>query len=283
RTSNTDWLLDLMHRIHKVSADWVHTTPTLHNVNFAQGFREPAFYSLVANPLDPTLVQATYQRYEDLVNQYGQFPSGGVAGDEVCRPDHTDPRQGLETCGFAEFMHSFHMLMRVTGDGYWIDRCELIGFNSFPATLDPFVARGTHYITCPNSIQLDDVKKSVFSDDWFPLLAYKPGVHQYRCCPHNYGIGWPYYTEEAWLATYDGGLCASLYTACQVTALVGENTGTKITIIEQTNYPYEENIQFRLQLPASVQFKLYLRIPNWCDKAPTVSINGQVVFDRKNT
>ncbi|CAF1615563.1 unnamed protein product, partial [Adineta ricciae] len=25
----------------------------------------------------------------------------------------------------------------------------------------------------------------------------------------------------------------------------------------------------------------YLRIPNWCDKAPTVSINGQVVFDRK--
>ncbi|UJR18182.1 hypothetical protein I4U23_005082 [Adineta vaga] len=281
RTTDTDWLLDLMHRIHKVSVDWVHTIPTLHNVNFAQGFREPAFYSLVANPPDPTLVQATYERYQTLVNDYGQFPGGGVAGDEICRPGYADPRQGLETCGFAEFMHSFHMLMRVTGDGYWIDRCETIGFNSFPAAFDPFVARGTHYITCANSVQLDDHNKQDFCDNWFPLLAYKPGVHQYRCCTHNYGIGWPYYTEEAWLATYDGGLCASLYVPCQVTAFVGTNTETQITIIEETNYPFDENINFRLQLSISTQFKFYLRIPNWCNKAPTVSINGRIVFNQK--
>jgi len=283
RTTGTDWLLDLMHKIHLNSVDWVNTIPTLHNVNFAQGFREPAFYSLVANPSDPHLVQATYNNYQTVINQYGQFPGGGIAGDENCRAGYTDPRQGLETCGIVEFMHSFQMLSRVTGDGWWIDRCETLALNSLPAAFDPFLARGTHYITCPNCIQLDDQVKSQhqFADDWFALLAYKPGVHQYRCCAHNYGIGWPYYAEEAWLATYDGGLCASLYVSNQVTALVGENDGTQVTIIEETEYPFDETIQFRFQLRTSTQFKLYLRIPTWCQKAPTLILNGKTIFNQQ--
>ena len=31
------------------------------------------------------------------------------------------------------------------------------------------------------------------------------GIDNYRCCPHNYGMGWPYYVEEMWLATPDAG------------------------------------------------------------------------------
>ena len=283
RTTDTDWLLDLMHKIHANSANWVTNIPTLHNVNFAQGFREPAFYSLLVSPVDPNLMEATYKNYQTVVNQYGQFPGGGIAGDEVCRPGYTDPRQGLETCGIVEFMHSFQMLIRITGDGLWADRCENLGFNSLPAAFDPFVARGTHYITCPNSIQLDDQAKSdkQFCDDWFALLAYKPGVHQYRCCTHNHGIGWPYYCEEAWLATFDGGLCASLYVSCQVTALVGEGNGTQVTIVEDTNYPYDEDVQFQIQLPTPTQFKLYLRVPTWLKKAPRVLLNGNVLFNER--
>jgi hypothetical protein len=283
RTTDTDWLLDLIHKIHLNSPNWVTNIPTLHNVNFAQGFREPAFYSLVANPPDPNLMQATYDNYQTIVNEYGQFPGGGIAGDEVCRPGYTDPRQGLETCGIVEFMHTFQMLTRITGDSLWADRCETLGFNSLPAAFDPFLARATHYITCPNCIQLDDQPKSdkQFCDDWFALLAYKPGVHQYRCCTHNHGIGWPYYTEEAWLATYDGGLCASLYVTCQVTALVGAGEGTKVTIIEETHYPYDGDIQFRFQLPTSTQFKFYLRVPVWCQQAPTVLLNGTIIFNQK--
>ncbi|CAF4734890.1 unnamed protein product, partial [Rotaria magnacalcarata] len=79
------------------------------------------------------------------------------------------------------------------------------------------------------------------------MLAYKPGVHQYRCCTHNHGMGWPYYAEEAWLATYDGGLCASLYVSNQVTALVGPNDGTQVTIIEETDYPFDGTVKFRFQ------------------------------------
>ena len=45
------------------------------------------------------------------------------------------------------------------------------------------------------------------------MQAYLPGVDQYRCCPHNYGMGWPYFVEELWLATPDGGLAAAMYAA----------------------------------------------------------------------
>jgi DUF1680 family protein len=68
---------------------------------------------------------------------------------------------------------------------------------------------------------------------------------------------------------------------CQVTALVGADAGTKVTIIEETHYPYEEDIQFRFQLPTSTQFKFYLRVPVWCQQVPTVTLNGVVIFNQK--
>ena len=282
RTTGNDWLLDLIKTIHKNAANWTTGIPTWHNVNIAQGFREPALYSLVANPADPTLMQASYNDYATVMNQYGQFPGGGFAGDENCRTGFGDPRQGFETCGIVEFMHSFKILARITGDGEWVDRCETLAFNSLPAAFDPFLARGTHYITCANCIQLDDqVKTKQQFQNNFAMLAYKPGVHQYRCCPHNYGMGWPYYAEEAWLATYDGGICASLFVTSQVTALVGPGAGTMVTITEITDYPFDENIQFSIQLPAATQFKLYIRVPNWVEKAPTLSLNGKVIFNQK--
>jgi hypothetical protein len=92
RTTGTDWLLDLVHKIHTYSANWVTDTPTWHNVNFSQGFREPALYSLFVSPPDPSLVQASYDHYQMLINKYGQFAGGTFAGDENCRDGYGDPR-----------------------------------------------------------------------------------------------------------------------------------------------------------------------------------------------
>jgi hypothetical protein len=223
---------------------------------------------------DPALRAATYRNYDTVMDMYGQFPGGGFAGDENCRPHFTDPRQGFETCGFVEFMHSFELLTRITGDPAWADRCEEIAVNSLPAAFDP-AQKGTHYITSANSVQIDDIAKShgQFQNNW-AMQAYKPGVHQYRCCPHNYGMGWPYYAEELWLATYDSGLCASMYAASEVTAKVGD--GTTVTVTEDTGYPFEETVALRISTPRPVDFPLYLRIPRWCDR-PVLRVNGAAV------
>jgi len=54
-----------------------------------------------------------------------------------------------------------------------------------------------------------------------------------------------------------------------------------VTITEITDYPFDENIQFSIQLPAATQFKLYIRVPNWLEKAPILSLNGKVIFNQK--
>ncbi|MGH3374624.1 MAG: beta-L-arabinofuranosidase domain-containing protein [Actinoallomurus sp.] len=264
------WLLDLVRKIHAGSADYTNGIPTWHNVNLAQGFREPLQYGVLAG--DPALRAATYRDYDTVMGTYGQFPGGGFAGDENCRPHYGDPRQGFETCGFVEFMHSFELLTRITGDPVWADRCEEIAVNSLPAAFDPS-QKGTHYITGANSVQLDNVAKTHGQfQNTFAMQTYMPGIHQYRCCPHNYGMGWPYFAEELWLATYDGGLCASMYAASEVTAKVGAD-GVNVTVTEDTAYPFEETVRLRIAAPGPVDFPLYLRIPAWCDQ-PTLTVNG---------
>jgi len=263
------WLLDLARRIHENSVNYTDGVPTWHNVNLAQGIREPAEYGMQAR--DPKFLDATEKNYALITGTWGQFPGGGFAGDENIRKPYRDPRQGFETCGFVEFMHTFEMMTHLSGEPVWADRCEDIAFNSFPAALTPD-HKATHYITCANCVQLDNGKKGRQFDNRFPMLAYKPGIHDYRCCPHNLGMGWPYYAEELWLATGDRGLCASLYAASEVTAAVGD-AGAAATIIEETDYPFGETVTLRVSVPKPTSFPLYLRIPRWCADA-ALAVNG---------
>lgn len=265
------WLLDLVRKIHQYSANWMGSSlPTLHNVNLSQGFREPALYGMLAGGAQ--YKNATYQNYATIMNTYGQFPGGGFAGDENARPGFGDPRQGFETCGIVEYMQSHEILTRITGDPIWADRAEDLAFNSLPAALDP-QGKALHYITSANSIQLDNVAKTEgqFDNNW-AMQAYLQGVDQYRCCPHNYGQGWPFFTEESWLATPDNGLCAALYAPTTVTANVGD--GTSVTFTEDTSYPFSNTITLTLSTPESLAFPLYLRIPGWCAN-PVLQVNGQ--------
>ncbi|WP_232828370.1 beta-L-arabinofuranosidase domain-containing protein [Kribbella monticola] len=264
------WLLDLVHKMHAGSADYTDGIPTWHNVNLAQGFREPLQYGLLAR--DEKYRAATYRNYSTIMGLYGQFPGGGFAGDENSRPGFGDPRQGFETCGIVELMHTFELLTRFTGDTDWTDRCEELAFNSLPASYDPR-QQVMHYITCANSVQLDDTVKHGQFQNGFAMQAYKYGVHQYRCCPHNYGMGWPYYAQELWLATTDNGLAASMYAASKVTAKVGPGSGTEVSVVQETEYPFDETITFTVQAPHSTRFPLYLRIPGWASEV-SVSINS---------
>jgi hypothetical protein len=266
------FLLDLADTMHSNSANWLNNLPTPHNVNLAQGFREPAVYAQRSG--QSAMTQDSYDNYGSIMNTYGQYPGGGFAGDENCRPGYTDPRQGYETCGIVELMASHELLNRLTGDPVWADRCEQLAFNILPASMDPW-GKGVHYITSANSIDLSNTPKThgQFSNT-FAMQAYMPGVDQYRCCPHNYGMGWPYFTEELWVATPDDGLCAAMYAPCSVTAKVAG--GTSVTIAENTGYPFTDTITLTLSLGAPTAFPLYLRVPGWCS-APSIAVNGQRV------
>jgi Beta-L-arabinofuranosidase, GH127 len=264
------WLLDLAKRIHENMQDWTTGVHDWHNVNLAQGFREPGVYYQQAK--QEKFLSAAENNYQTIIGLYGQFPGGGFAGDENCRPGYTDPRQGFETCGMVEFMHSFEMLTKISGNPLWADRCEDMAVNSLPASLTPDL-KGLHYLTCANQVQLDKGNKAPEIQNGGTMFSYSP-FERYRCCQHNVSHGWPYYAEELWLATADRGLCASLYAASEVTAKVG--TGTTVKVVEETDYPFGDTVTFKMSVAQAAKFPLYLRIPRWCGGA-SLKVNGEAV------
>ncbi|HXU78720.1 MAG TPA: beta-L-arabinofuranosidase domain-containing protein, partial [Methylomirabilota bacterium] len=266
RTGETRWL-DLAKRMHEHMQDWTTGVHDWHNVNIAQGFREPGIYFQLSR--DPRLLGAAEHNHQTVLDLYGQFPGGGFGGDENCRPGYTDPRQGFETCGIVEFMHSFELLTRVSANPLWADRCEELAFNSLPAALTPNL-KALHYLTCANQVQLDRSNKAPGIQNSGTMFSYSP-LEVYRCCQHNVSHGWPFYAEELWLATPDRGLCASLYSACDVSARAGD--GSPIKISEKTDYPFSETISFQISVDHPVSFPLYLRVPQWCEN-PSLQING---------
>lgn len=264
------WLLELARKIHENMPAWHKDVVNWHNVNIAQGFRAGAIAWMFTH--DPAHLDSAERNWQKVMQTYGQFPGGGFVGDENVRPGYIDPRGGIETCGIVEFMHSYQMLVRITGDAVWADRCEEIAFNSFPAALTPD-ARALHYITCANQVQLDRHNKAPGIQNSGTMFSYSP-YEVYRCCQHNVSHGWPYYAEELWLATPDDGLAANLYAPCEVRARVG--SGTTVHLRVQTDYPFDQTVRIRLVTPDSVRFPLYLRVPDWCEN-PGLRLNGKPV------
>jgi DUF1680 family protein len=85
---------------------------------------------------------------------------------------------------------------------------------------------------------------------------------------------WPWFVENLWQASADGGLVAWMYAGSTVTAMVGDNS--KVTIAEETDYPFTGEIQLRMQTESPVEFPLYLRVPRWC-LGMVISVNGEPI------
>ena len=111
-----EWLLDLATKIHRNTANWMRQSslPNWHNVNIAQCFREPATYFMQTG--DSAHLYHTYKNHDLIRRTFGQVPGGMFGSDENARMGYIDPRQGTETCGFAEQMTSDGILVRITGD-----------------------------------------------------------------------------------------------------------------------------------------------------------------------
>ena len=268
------FLLDLMKKIHRCTANWMQDTslPNWHNVNVAECFREPATYSLL--PGEEKALQNTYNNYRLIRRIYGQVPGGMFGSDENCRHGYIDPRQGTETCGFVEQMLSDEILMAQTGDVMWAANLEDVAFNSLPASMTEDL-KALRYLTCPNMVQSDSRNHHPGVDNRGPFFSMNP--FSSRCCQHNHAMGWPYYAQNLVLASADGGAALLTYSDCQAALLV--NGGKKVTIDEQTRYPFDEDVLLTiggLGKKQTATFPLYLRIPAWAGDAH-VQVNGQSV------
>jgi hypothetical protein len=275
-----NFLLDLGRRVFERTSDWM--SPILsperdgnwvessfyHGVNIAMGIREPAVFFQQSK--DRRHLEAVERNYRQLMETYGQQPGGMFGADENIRPGRSDPRQGAETCTMVELMASFESLLRITGDPVWADRAEEVAFNSLPASMTPDL-KGLHYLTAANLISCDSTGEHDFQNAG-TLVSFDPW--SYRCCQHNVAFGWPYFAENLWLATADNGLAAVLYAPSSVTATAGD--GARVGVVEETDYPFDEQATFTVSADRPVEFPLYLRIPGWAAGA-RIEVNGRRV------
>jgi len=263
------WLLDLAEKTHRHTARWDQGVIDWHNVNIAQGFREPAQWWVQSHLQSD--YDAAERNWQEVRRLYGQVPGGMFGADENAREGFDDPRQAIETCGIVEEMLSDEILIALTGEMVWADRCENVAFNMLPAAFTADMG-ALRYLTAPNQPVSDAQNHSPGIQNGGAMFLMSP--HRHRCCQHNAGHGWPYYAQHLWYATPDNGLAAVLYSECTVTAKVGKDA--TVTIDEQTDYPFGETVRLEISLDAPTRFPLSLRIPGWCTDAK-ISVNGQPV------
>lgn len=273
-----DFLLELGDIVTEQTTDWTNSFAegdmlnslfSVHCVNLAQGMKQPLIRYQATK--DTKHIDAVNKAYDDLKRAHG-WPNGLYGADELLH--YGNPTHGSELCTAVELMFSLEKMIEITGNVSWADWLERITFNALPTQVtDDFDAR--QYYQQLNQVEVSKHSRNFVTsyngtDQLFGLLT------GYPCCTSNLHQGWPKFTKHLWYASEDNGLAALVYSPNSVTAKVG--SGVTVSIQEKTNYPFEEDITFELNIVDDaevVEFPLHLRIPEWCEMA-TIKINNEV-------
>jgi len=270
-----EFLLELGDLIHSQTYEWkevfedgrianLNPVAHLHTVNLAMGLKAPVIY--YQKNQDEQSIRSVKEGLADLKNVHG-FVSGLFGADENLHGNN--PTQGTEFCTVVEMMYSFEQIARITGDTYFADYLEKVAFNALPSQHDDhFETR--QYFQQANQVKISHEVRNFYNDANAQLCF---GVLTgYPCCTTNMHQGWPKLVQNLWYATQDNGLAAMIYSSNEVTAKVGD--GTEIKIIEETDYPFKEEVNFTIQSPNDIEFPFEFRIPGWADTA-SIQINGE--------
>lgn len=280
-----DFLLELADLLHSQTFNWTdiflnqnHLSRqySLHCVNLGQGMKEPVVYYQRSG--DNNCLRAVEKAYSDMRSTIG-LPTGLWAGDELLR--FGEPTQGSELCTAVEAMFSLESMLEITGSVQWADKLERVAYNALPTqTNDDYTAR--QYYQQTNQVEVTKKWRNFCTphDDTDVLFGTLSG---YACCLCNMHQGWPKLTQNLWYASRDGGLAALVYAPNKVSTTLPD--GTALTVSEQTDYPFGEDVNFTVSFAGKKQkeavFPLHLRIPSWCNEAK-IKINGEPIDIKAN-
>ena len=256
---NRDWVMQAA--ANQTDEHWM----SRHAVNIGMALKSPAINYQRSG--DSLYLKQLKTGWNDLMLLHG-LPMGIFSGDEDLHGN--DPTQGVELCAIVESMYSLEKIISITGDIHYMDALERMTFNALPTqTSDDY--NNKQYFQIANQVE---VSRGVFDFS----LPFDRGMNNvfglrsgYTCCTANMHQGWTKFTTHLWYATAQGGLAALEYSPNELkTTVKGEN----ITILEETNYPFEDRINFTFAMKKPVSMPLQLRIPAWCREA-VVTLNGK--------
>jgi hypothetical protein len=240
---------------------------TGHGVTVSETIKQPAILYLYTN--DKSLLNQSLSFFK-LVERDDVLVDGIPSSQE--RLSGKAPEKTHETCVISDYTWSMGYMLMATGDASWSDRIERGVFNAgFGAITKDFKAH--EYFSSPNQmIAASDT--SPWGGKSGARQSYRPGF-DVECCSGNVHRFLPNYVARMWMSDGHGGVAATLYGPSTAHLKVGE-AATPVTIQEETNYPFDERISFRVRTAAPVRFPLQVRIPAWSVGA-TIAINGKQV------
>jgi hypothetical protein len=177
-----------------------------------------------------------------------------------------------ETCDIADHTWAWGYMLMATGDSVWADRVERACFNAAPGAIKNDW-KALQYLSSPNQFLATLNSDHGAMRHGGRLMAYQPNPGQFTaCCGGNVHRIFPNYVIRMWMKSADDGLAAVLYGPSKVHATVGPDH-QQVAIVQTTNYPFDDQIQFKIQSSRPASFPLSLRIPAWCDE-PRLRVNG---------
>lgn len=242
----------------------------IHGVNNGMALKTSVVWSQVSK--DETDRKAIYQMLATLDKYHGQ-PNGMFSADEHYAG--LDPSQGIELCAVVEAMFSLEQAIAVLGDPALADRLEKISYNAQPATISGDMW-SHQYDQQPNQVMCSYENRGWTSNGRESNL-FGMDVN-FGCCTANMHQGWPKLAASLWMATADDGLAAVAYAPSEVKTVVKGNV--PVSIIEDTDYPFRDEIRLAVNPERATEFSLQLRIPAWATKA-AITVNGKAVGGAK--
>jgi hypothetical protein len=176
-----------------------------------------------------------------------------------------------ETCDISDHTWSWGAMLMATGQAVWADRVERACFNAAPGAIRNDW-KALQYFSCPNQFLATLDSDHNVMEHGGRKMAYQPNPGQKTaCCGGNVHRIFPNFTIRMWMKTADGGLAAVLYGPSTLTARVGD-AGDLVRIVQTTDYPFHERIEFKIDAERPVEFPLAVRVPGWCS-APRLHVN----------
>lgn len=262
------WLLALAKKLRVQGFDWRNLFETYllddctdeweyysHVVNIAMMLKSEALWSLFC--------ECDAEEFANIALKYLDKKHGTIIGhfngDENLSGN--SPIQGAELCSIVELMYSYEILFSITGNIKWLDRLEMLAYNSLPAAVSPDM--WTHqYDQMINQVASFPMSKQPFrtNNNEAHLFGLEP---HFGCCTANFGQGFPKLALSTFFKT-EKGIASCVLSPAAVETVIN---GVKAVCELVTEYPFRGTLKYIIKTDAPVEFSLFIRIPSFAKSA----------------